>query len=263
MSPDPVDTVSLATASDGELPTLYCEFADWWPLLSSPADYAEEASLFVQTLRSACSIAPKTLLELGSGGGNNAAHLKRHFKLTLVDLSSGMLEVSRRLNPECEHVQGDMRTVRLGREFEAVFVHDAIAYMRTEVDLLQAMETAFLHCRPGGAALFCPDQTRETFRPSTSHGGHDSRERGLRYLEWTWEPDPPDGTYVVDMVYLLREGSAIRSVLDRHVCGLMRHDDWMRLISNAGFEARSLPFEHSVLEPGSARVYLGIKPLRG
>ena len=32
--------------------------------------------------------------------------------------------MSRSINPECEHVQGDMRTLRLGREFDAVFVHD-------------------------------------------------------------------------------------------------------------------------------------------
>ena len=75
------------------------------------------------------------MLELGSGGGNNASHLKRRFQLTLVDRSPEMLAVSRRLNPECEHVEGDMRTVRLGRTFDAVFVHDAIAYITTEDDL--------------------------------------------------------------------------------------------------------------------------------
>jgi ubiquinone/menaquinone biosynthesis C-methylase UbiE len=58
---------------------------------------------------------PATLLELGSGGGNNASHLKAHFSLTLVDLSQGMLDLSRRLNAECEHIQADMKTLRLAR----------------------------------------------------------------------------------------------------------------------------------------------------
>ena len=90
------------------------------------------------------------VLELGSGGGNNASHLKAHFRLTLVDRSPQMLAVSRRLNPECEHVEGDMRSVRLGRTFDAVFVHDAIAYMTTEDDLRAVFATAFEHCRPAG-----------------------------------------------------------------------------------------------------------------
>src|SRR5262245_23927749 len=143
---------------------LYNEFAVWWPLMSAPEDYEEEAAFYQQTLLACSDHALQTMLELGSGGGNNASHLKARFKMTLVEPSAGMLTVSRVLNPECEHVQGDMRTVRLGRQFDCVFVHDAVCYMTTEADLRAAMETAFIHCAPGGAALFCPDHVRETFQ---------------------------------------------------------------------------------------------------
>ncbi len=85
---------------------------------------------------------------------------------------------------------GHMRNVRLHRRFDCVFVHDAISYLTTEADLRQAIETAFVHCEPGGAALFAPDLVRENFRASTDHGGHDGADRSLRYLEWTWDPDP-------------------------------------------------------------------------
>ena len=75
-----------------------------------------------------------------------------------------------------------MRTVRLGRQFDAVFVQDTICYMASEADLGPALETAFLHTRPGGAALFAPDHVRETFRPSTDQGGgRPSRERPPRH----------------------------------------------------------------------------------
>ncbi len=60
-----------------------------------------------------------------------------------------MLAVSLRLNPECESVEGDMRTVRLGRQFDCVFIHDAIVYMTTGADLRRAIQTAFVHCEPG------------------------------------------------------------------------------------------------------------------
>ena len=87
--------------------------------------------------------------------------------------SAGMRAVSLALNPDCEHVAGDMRSVRLGRQFDAVFVHDAVCYMTTESDLQLAIETAFVHCQPGGVALFAPDFVRDTFRPGTDHGGSD------------------------------------------------------------------------------------------
>ena len=99
-------------------PKLYGELASWWPMLSAPADYEEEAAFYRTTLVAASDRPAHTLLELGSGGGNNASHMKAHFQMVLVDPSPGMLQVSRALNPECEHVEGDMRTVRLGRQFD-------------------------------------------------------------------------------------------------------------------------------------------------
>ncbi len=107
----------------------------------------------------------RTLLELGSGGGNNASHLKRRFTCTLTDISPEMLALSRTLNPECEHIEGDMRTLRLDRTFDAVLVHDAIAYITTEDDLRATLETVAVHLRRGGAALLVPDTTRELFVP--------------------------------------------------------------------------------------------------
>ena len=111
----------------------YGELARWWPLISPVEDYAEEAAEAATVLQMAAGPV-REVLELGSGGGHNAAYLKRQFAMTLTDLSEDMLAVSRALNPECEHAQGDMRTIRLGRLFDAVFIHDAIDYMTTESD---------------------------------------------------------------------------------------------------------------------------------
>ena len=120
---------------------LYSDLASWWPLLSAPEDYAEEAAFYTRMLLAAGALRPRTVLELGSGGGNNASHMKSHFDLVLVDPSPGMLAVSRRLNPECEHLEGDMRSVRLGREFDAVFVHDAGRTAAGDADCIRALQT--------------------------------------------------------------------------------------------------------------------------
>lgn len=240
---------------------LYGELASWFHLLTSPEEYEEEATIYRQLLEEAATAPLRSILELGAGGGNNAFHLKSHYELTLIDLSDGMLDLSRALNPECEHIQGDMRTRRLGRTFDAVFVHDAVDYMLTESDLRAALETALVHCKRGGAALFAPDHVRENFRPGTEHGGNDAGYRGLRYLQWTFDPDPGDDTYVVDFAYLLRdEQGTVRVEHDRHHCGLFGRDQWMEWLRDAGFEPRKVPFEHSELEPGSAELFVAIKP---
>lgn len=218
---------------------LYNELASWWPLLSPPEDYADEAEFFWRVFSEAGLPSGATLLELGCGGGSNALYLKSKFAhVTLTDLSPAMLAISRSLNPECEHVQGDMRTIRLERQFDAVFIHDAIEYMIAPDDLRQALLTASLHCKPGGHALFVPDHVRETFQPSTDHGGRDGAERALRYLEWAYDPDEGDTQYVTEYVYLLREGDQpVRVEHEQHVCGLFSRAEWLGLLESVGFQA--------------------------
>ncbi len=241
--------------------TLYEELAEWWPLLPPPDDYKEEARIFKRAILDASSRRPVTVLELGSGGGNNASHLKKAFQMTLVDLSPGMLSVSRRLNPECRHVRGDMRSVRLGRQYDAVFIHDAIDYMNTRAMLKRAMRTAWLHCRPGGVALFVPDWTRERFRPSAICEGSDDGKRGLRFLEWTVDHDPDDGRYTSYMSYLLRKGRTIRQIgPDVHHCGLFAEREWLAMMKDAGFKPKKIPYEHSSFERGAHVMFVGTRP---
>ncbi len=225
---------------------LYSELADWFHLLTPPEDYAFEAAELTRLAEAAGEGELATLLELGCGGGNTASHLKARFACTLADLSEEMLAVSRGLNPECEHVLGDMRTLRLGRAFDVVLVHDAIVYMTTEAELRAVFETAFAHLRPGGVALLQPDCTRETLVEQTQHGGQDGGGRSLRYLEWTRDPDPADTTYEVDYAVLVREGDEpARVVHDHHVEGLFARDEWLAWLGAAGFEAAAA---HDVVE---------------
>lgn len=244
-----------------ELPSLYSTLADWFHLLTAPAEYAEEAGVYTRMLRSLVSPAPRTVLELGCGGGNNASHMKAHFELTLTDLSPQMLAVSRSINPECEHLLGDMRQLRLGRPFDAVFAHDALDYLLTLDDLARMAETAWVHCRPGGAVLLVPDCVRETFKPATEHGGHDSPQRALRYLEWSWDPDPSDQTYHSEMVYLMRHADGtVRVEHEQHLLGLFSRADWLAALTEAGFQARTLPYDLSDMQSGSLEAFAGVKP---
>ena len=246
---------------DTGFPRLYHDLASWFPILTAPEDYKEEAEFYRKTIVSACKNRPLTLLELGSGGGNNASHLKAYFSMTLVDLSPDMIKVSESLNPECEHIQGDIRNVRLGRLFDAVFIHDAITHITTEHDLLCAIETAYLHCKPGGAALFCPDYVKENFSPGTKKGGHDVEERSLRYLEWEWDPDPSDNTYIADFAYLIREGDRIRCEYDRMIMGLFSREVWLRLINEVGFQASYVRLETVIAGSAGIGNFLGKKSI--
>ncbi len=168
----------------------------------------------------------------------------------------------RRINPECEHIRGDMRSVRLGRVFDCVLLHDAVSYMTSRTDLASAIATAFAHTAPGGVAMFQQDFVSETFEPGTETGGSDGNGRGLRYLEWRWVPEPRTDMYVTDMAYLLRDVNGAATVIhDRPFMGLFPRTVWLELVSAAGFEPLGVPFEHSSHCDTGHEVFLGLRPV--
>jgi SAM-dependent methyltransferase len=248
-------------SGNDEAPRLYRDLADWYPLLTPVGDYAAEAAFYRRLFETHCRRPPRTLLDLGSGGGHNVAHLRSTLACTLVDLSPDMLALSSRLNPECEHLLGDMRSIRLGRVFDCVLVHDAVSYMASRADLARAIATAWEHTAAGGTALFQPDFVLETFEQGTETGGSDASERSLRYLEWRWAPVPGSSTYVTDMAYLLRDQrGAVEVIHDRHVMGLFSRAVWLELVAEAGFLAIAVFFEHGSSCAGGHDVFLGLRP---
>lgn len=242
-------------------PSLYHELADWYPLLTAPEDYVEEAGLYLALLEAVLGHIPTSILELGAGGGHNAWHYRqRILHVVLCDASPEMLALSRGLNPDCEHVLGDMRSLRLERQFEVVFIHDAIGYLTSAADVRDALQTAFVHCQPGGVVLITPDAVRESFRADTDHGGHDAADgRALRYLEWTYDPDPTDSTYMIDYVCVLHApGAEPRVVMDRHVQGLFSTHDWLTWLADVGFRPELRKLRHSE-EPQPLHAFVGLR----
>ena len=219
---------------------LYDELVPWYRLLDPTEDHRVEAAIFASAFERAVEGSCATLLELGSGAGNNAFHMKRRFRCTLADRSEPMLALSREINPESEHIAGDMRSLRLDRTFDAVLVHDAVVYMASEADLEAAARTAFVHTRPGGAAIFAPDCVREIFRESTNLFEADEGRMSLRSLEWSWDPDPEDDQYVVDYAFLARRGTEMRAVHERHLMGLFAQATWLRILASAGYRVEMI-----------------------
>lgn len=242
------------------LPRMYTDFARYWPLISDPADYAEEARYWRSALRTRLGPGRHEILELGVGGGNNLSHLTSDFQATAADLSPAMIEEARKLNPGVELHVGDMRTIRLGRKFKAVLIHDAIAYMLTEDDLRATFATAAAHLDRGGLFVTSPDWVAETFtQPSVSTGTNAREGVTFTSLEYTWDPDPSDTTIESLMWYLIHDGGRLRVEQDKHVMGLFPRATWMRLLDEAGF---AVEMDDYPVHPDSRQACLFVGTLR-
>lgn len=221
---------------------MYGEFAPWFHLLTPPEHYADEAS-FITGLIHLRNPHARNILELGSGGGNLASHLKAKFNMTLVDLSPQMQDISRSINPECRHLSGDMRTLRLEEIFDVVLIEDAIMYITTAADLSATLRTCRDHLQPGGLAVIAPDWTRDEFTPGTSHGGNDAPDgSGMRYLEWIHPVQQDAHTYQTDFACLLRSADgATRSYSETHTLGIFSTPEWLAAFRAAGFKPAMFP----------------------
>lgn len=220
---------------------LYGELAAWWPLLSPPEEYAEEAAQILRWLDGTGELG--SILELGSGGGHLGVHVPEIIELVLVDLSPEMIAVSRLLNPEREHLCADMRGLDLGRTFDAVILHDAVMYLLGEAALREAIETAARHLRPGGRFVILPDFVAEGFEEHLIAGSRSDGARSLAVTEWHWDPDPADETVRVDFGFLLRDDEGMRSVHDIHSMALHPRERFWRLLGAAGFSPLEVPLD--------------------
>lgn len=244
-------------------PKIYGALAPWYTLLTAPEDYEEEAAWYTDQLRTQARRPVREVLELGCGSGANAFHMKAHFQMVVSDLSEEMLAECAQINPELEQHQGDLRSFRLDRLFDAVFVHDAASYLLSEDDLNAAAATAAAHLRPGGVALFCPDDLAENFEPDEDCGGHDGPDgRGLRYLEWS---QPGEGATVqVDYAFLIREADGkMRVVHDRHHTGRLPTQAWFDALESAGLVPSKVALVHSEVEADRHHIIVGVRPEDG
>ena len=239
-------------------PRLYGELAPWWRVLSPPADYRSEAAFFATCLERGLGRPPTSVLELGSGGGHLASHAQATTEWVLSDLSASMVDASRDLNPTREHHVGDMRSLRLGRTFDAVLVHDAASYLLDRQDLDRAIETAAAHLDPGGVALFVPDYTVETFEPGVDCGGHDAGDHSAHYLE-RLHPLDENGHYEMEFAFLLRDGESRRVEHDRHTCCAFARATWLAALAQGQLEPEPIPLPADLGAADGAEAFLAVR----
>ena len=212
-------------------------------MLAPREGYREEARDLLALARGALGRPIESWLELGSGVGLLSTWMPPKMDVTLVDRSESMLDVSRRYNPRFSHVCGDLRALSLGRQFDIVQLHDAVMYLTSLDELRAAFATMAAHLRPGGVAVVVPDVVKETFVEGHVAGGSEVKGgRAARLLEWHWDPDPRDTTFLAEMSFLLREADGrVSAVHETHTMGLFPRRTYLRALERAGLQVVEVP----------------------
>jgi len=190
-------------------------------------EYAHYCRYVTGLIRQYARLPATTLLDIGCGGGKNVVNLKREFNVAGLDLSPAMLAQAKELNPDCLFIEGDMRTCRLGRTFDAVLMDDAISHMRCRTDFMAAFRTAHAHLKTGGVLVATPDATTESFqqnKTTTTSAARDGLD--VVFVENVYDPDPADEQYETTILYLIRDHGRLRIETDHWTMGIFPLDTW-------------------------------------
>lgn len=211
----------------------YNELAWTEELLADPADYECEVARYVDLIKRNSSHTPHALLHLGCGAGGHDTFFKQQFAVTGVDISRGMLDRARLRHPDVEYLESDMRTVRLGREFDAVVIPDSIDYMGSLLELRMAIETAVAHLKPRGALLVA-GKTREVFRGNNFAYTGEREDLHITLLENNYISSYRPDTYEATLVYLIRRKGELAIHTECHTLGLFSQEAWEKVFAEAG-----------------------------
>jgi SAM-dependent methyltransferase len=203
-------------------------------------DYPAEAAELDRLIKESCPTA-RTLLDVACGTGAHLAELSHRYEVEGADLSPAMLAVARGRLPGIPLHQADMRTLDLGRSFDAVIcLFSSIGYVTDPSEMRSTVARLAAHVAPGGVLILDgwvrPDEWRESFRPEPDIArdeemlvvrlAHSRREGNVTELE---------------MHHLVQTAEGIDYFVERHRLALTPTADYVSAMEAAGLVTRVIP----------------------
>ena len=142
---------------------IFEDYAEYYDLLYRDKDYRGEVDFILDRLGRNGIRPGNAILDFGCGTARHASLMtEAGYVMHGVDGSERMITIAERRRAAAPAGAasltlsvGDMRTARLGREFDAVqALFHVMSYQTTDDDLDNALLTMSLHARPDGFVLF-------------------------------------------------------------------------------------------------------------
>lgn len=174
------------------------------------------------------------LLDVACGTGRHLAHLQRYYDVAGIDLDPAMLGQARTRLPGIQLIEGDMRSFRLDRRFDAVTcLFSAIGYMTTTDELDAAVANMADHLNSGGVLIIDGWVLPEEWRGIV--GTHldtavTQAVKVARVVHTTREGQ----TTRLAMHHLIAQDSGVDYLVDHHRLTLFTRDEYQTAFRRAG-----------------------------
>lgn len=211
---------------------LYGDLSWLWSEVTPVGTYADEARDLFDIAAEALGRTPKSILELGAGGGYLLDDLQQQHPdvhLTLVDSSPEMLMEASLRNPVATTICADMTTLALTERFDVVFLHDAVMYLEGREAVSQVLSVMRNHVADDGIAIIVPDVCRETFEERILTAEATGDRAHVHFTEWHWENTRLKDRVSVEFAVLIKEHDQdkVLSHHETHTMLVLSLSDWM------------------------------------
>jgi SAM-dependent methyltransferase len=243
-------------------------YADFYDALYADKDYESEVSFLVDVFSEYGVALGSSVLDLGCGTGGHATPLaRRGYAVTGVDRSPEMVEQAvekaHAESLEVEFTVGDVRSHRLGRDFDAVISMFAVlSYQLTNEDLAATFETVAAHLEQGGLFVF-----DVWFGPAVLSERPEQRSKTVRTADGdtivrraTPTLDVVSQTVRVDYeIERSRGGQVVDTARESHTVRFLFVQEIRQLLDAGGFELLALgPFMDLTREPEASDWYVSV-----
>ena len=130
-------------------------YSGYYDLLYQDKDYEGEVKYIDSLLQTYGVSGCRELLEFGSGTGKHGRLLaEKGYNIIGIELSDSMVQKAQKTDGfTCQ--QGDVRTISLGRSFDAVIaLFHVVSYQTTNADVQAVFQRATEHLQVGGLFVF-------------------------------------------------------------------------------------------------------------
>lgn len=211
-------------------------------ILSDVDDYKEESNYYIGLIKDNTSVPVPKVLHFGCGAGNHDYFFKKHFQITGIDISHGMLEIARNLNPETNYLLGDMRTIELDEKFDVVIIPDSIDYINTYDDLSKTIANSCKHLKDNGI-LFIVAHVKEEFRNNNFVYSGEKDNINVTLFENNYITS--ENSYEATLFYIIREVVRTYHYQEVHKLGLFKYKQWIDLFTENKLKVKVLNYDHS------------------
>lgn len=201
----------------------FSAYSQYYDLLYSDKNYEAEVG-YIESLLKEHNILSGSILELGSGTGKHANLLaEKNYVVTGIERSQDMIDKTQK-SQSCTFVCGDITSVRLGCEFDAVIsMFHVISYITSDDDLTSLFRNTNSHLRVNGLFLF-----DVWYTPSVLYNRPEVRVKRMSddstEITRIAEPNIFDNENLVEVNYtIFSENKNTGSIASFKECHPMRH----------------------------------------